>query len=163
VDKDDIRLVLTQLCAAYKKILFDVASDIEPDEQRLRYGGRVFVSRGDGCVLCLGQIDTAEAGLELGPKEARKERDKVYGLNRNVLGRTGPSVVSINGVVASLAVTEFMLEASGVRRANRLMTYRADLGKVFVSTDTPSPDCFICKGTWGQGAAANLESQYLRH
>jgi len=161
VDKEGIRLVLTQFCAAYEKILFDIASDIEPEANRVRYGGRICVSRGDGCVLCLGLIDAAEAGLELGPDAARKERDKIYGLHRNVLGQTGPSVVSINGVVASLAVTEFMVEVTGVRRANRLSTYRGDLGKVFVSVDAPSPDCFICKGLWGQGAAANLESQYL--
>jgi len=161
VDKDGIRLVLTELCAAYTKALFDLASDIEADGDRLRYGGRLCVSRGDGCALCLGQIDATEAGLELGSQEVRKERENIYGVNRNALGQTGPSVVSINGLVASLALTEFMLEITGVRRANRLLTYRGDLGKVLVSTDPPSPDCFVCKGIWGQGAAAKLESKYL--
>ena len=38
-----------------------------------------------------------------------------------------------NGVVASLAVTEFMLSVAGIREPNRLLTYHGRTGKVTVS------------------------------
>ena len=41
--------------------------------------------------------------------EQRAVRDRIYGVKRGALGETGPMVVSINGVVASLAVTEFVV------------------------------------------------------
>jgi hypothetical protein len=48
------------------------------------------------------------------------------------------SVVSINGAAASLAASEFMLAATGVRAPNRLLTYNGRTGKVTVSTDEPA-------------------------
>jgi len=44
------------------------------------------------------------------------------------LGRVGPSVVSINGVVASLAATEFMLCATGTREPRQLNPSRFSKG-----------------------------------
>jgi len=71
VDKEGPRLVLAELCAAYKRGLFDVATDIEVQDQP-RYGGRVCVAlNGDGCPLCLGVLDSAEAGIDLGPRTTR--------------------------------------------------------------------------------------------
>lgn len=163
VDDDAIRLVLTQLCAAYRKPMFDVASDIEELEGKLRYGGRVCAAiDGDACPLCLGQIDMAEASLALADVAAREQRKRMYGVGLDDLDRAGPSVVSLNGVVSSLAVTEFMLQVTGIRRARRLLIYRGDLGKVLVSMDEPYADCFVCKGLWGSGTAAELEKKYLR-
>ena len=42
-----------------------------------------------------------------------------------------------NGVVASLAVTEFMLSVAGIREPNRLLTYHGRTGKVTVSINEP--------------------------
>ena len=42
-----------------------------------------------------------------------------------------------NGVVASLAVTEFMLSVVGIREPNRLLTYHGRTGKVTVSINEP--------------------------
>ena len=160
VDSEGARLVLTELCAAYRLPYFDIASDIEVGAVS-RYGGRVCAARGEGCLVCLRQLDMAEAQRELEGPEARKAREAIYGIDKEHLGRTGPSVVSINGVVASLAVTEFIVGATGIRRSNRLMTYRAEMGKVFVSGDEPEPDCFYCKGVWGQRGRADTE-RYIR-
>lgn len=163
VDDDAVRLVLTQVCAAYQKPMFDIASDIEESEGRLRYGGRVCSAiNGDSCPLCLGQIDLCEASLALRDAAVREQRNQMYGVSQEDLNGAGPSVVSLNGVVSSLAVTEFMLHVTGIRPANRLLTYRGDLGKVLISGDEPYPDCFVCKGLWGKpDAAAELEKQYL--
>ena len=42
-----------------------------------------------------------------------------------------------NGVVASLAVTEFMLSVAGIHEPNRLLTYHGRTGKVTVSINEP--------------------------
>ena len=161
VDSEGARLVLTELCAAYRLPYFDIASDIEVGDI-FRYGGRVcFASRGECCLVCLGQLDMGEAQQELGGPEARKLREAIYGVERNYLGRAGPSVVSINGVVASLAVTEFMVGVTGIREPQRLIIYRGNMGRVLASDDVPKPDCFYCKGLWGQGDRADTR-RYIR-
>jgi len=161
VDSEGARLVLTELCAAYRIPYIDVASDIEGGAEP-RYGGRVCAAiDGDGCLVCLRQLDMAEVQRELGGPEARKVREAIYGVDRHQLGRAGPSVASINGVAASLAVTEFMVHVTGVRKLHRLLIYRANMGTVSVSWDAADPDCFYCKGVWGLGAAADAE-RYIR-
>jgi molybdopterin/thiamine biosynthesis adenylyltransferase len=161
VDSEGARLVLTELCAAYRLAYFDIASDIEVGDVT-RYGGRICAAlRGEGCLVCLGQLDIAEAQRELEGPEARKVREAIYGVEKRHLGRTGPSVVSVNGVVASLAVTEFIVGVTGIRESNRLIIYRANMGKVLVSVDVPKPDCFYCKGVWGQLDRADTQ-RYIR-
>jgi hypothetical protein len=83
-------------------------------------------------------LDRREAELELAGPHDRRPRDEFYGLRRELLDEVGPSVVSINGAAASLAVSEFMLAATGVRAPNRLLTYNGRTGKVTVSTDEPA-------------------------
>ncbi len=91
----------------------------------------------------------------------RRRRADIYGISSDLLDDTGPSVVSINGAIASLAVTEFMLGITGLRAPNRLLTYHGRTGKVTVSTDDPAPDCYYCKGLWGTGDSADVQ-RYLR-
>lgn len=161
VDSEGARLVLTELCAAYRLPYIDVASDIEQGS-KTRYGGRVCSAiDGDGCLFCLGQIDLQEAQADLGGREARELREAVYGVDIAHLNRSGPSVASINGVVASLAVTELMVTVTGIRKAHRLLTYRGNLGTVSVSLDEPRKDCFYCRGVWGTGPAADT-GRYIR-
>ena len=78
----------------------------------------------------------------LASETAKRDQKAIYGAPRDVLGCSGPSVGCINGVLASLAVTEFMLAVTGVRPANRLLRYRADLGIVTRTTDLSSSDCY---------------------
>ncbi len=161
VDSEGARLVLTELCAAYRLHYFDIASDIEVADIS-RYGGRVCVAlRGEGCLVCLGQLDMSEAQQELGGPEAQNLREAIYGVKKKYLGRAGPSVVSINGVVASLAVTEFVVCVTGIREPQRLIIYRGNMSRVVVSNDVPTRDCFYCKAVWGQGERADTQ-RYIR-
>jgi len=152
LDLEGARLVLNDVCTAYGRNYIDLASDILDEEGQLEYGGRVCVCmNGDGCLQCLGVLDTKEAGRDLEGEAERRNRDKLYGVEHQLLGRTGPSVVSINGVIASLGVTEFMAAVTGLRPLKRLLTYRGTTGKVMLSTDV-QPDCLYCNGRWGKGA-----------
>jgi molybdopterin-synthase adenylyltransferase len=144
VDNDAARLVLTELAASHRKPYIDAASDTG-DDGGLWYGGRVvFAHDGSKCLSCAGELDQraiTRAGMT---PEQRAEDDKIYGVSRSVLNGTGPAVVSINGVVASLAVTEFMTWATGIRMPYSHLSYRGDLGRVTLNKDVSASRCYYC-------------------
>ena len=160
LDNEGARLILTELCAAYGKPLFDLASDTETQE-RTRYGGRIIAAFiGNGCPVCLGELDTDAARQDLDAPAQRRQRDDLYGIRQTNLDGTGPAIVSINGVIASLAVTEFMTYITGMRPPRSVLTYRGDLGIVMVRKEPAPPDCYYCHGIWNQGERAGVE-RYL--
>lgn len=160
LDNEGTRLVLNAICAAYSRPYFDMASDILPDGS---YGGRVCVAwEGQGCIVCYGELDMAQAQADLETQEARANREAIYGVPREALDQAGPAVVSINGVVASLAVSEFMLGVTGIRTPKRLCKYRGNHGIVVTVTEDPAPDCYYCKGIRGKGLEAGFQS-YLTY
>lgn len=149
LDNDGARLILNELCAAYALPYLDLASDIIPGKST-DYGGRVCIAwDGSGCIVCHEEIDIAEAQNDLLSQEARRDRDAIYGVKKEALVGVGPSVVSINGVIASLAVTEFMLAVSGIREPRKLLKYNAKMG-IVSKKDEPAPDCYYCKDIRGK-------------
>lgn len=81
------------------------------------------MSTGDGCLSCLDALDQEELRLAAMTSEQRKDYARIYGIDLAALGKTGPSVVSLNGVVASLAVTEFMVMITGLRAPARMQRF----------------------------------------
>jgi len=155
VDNDAVRVILTEFAAAFRIPYIDAATEIISGDDRLRYGGRVVVAwDGHGCLSCFDELDHANVRKHLTSETGRRDEEAIYGAARSALGGSGPSVGCINGVVASLAVTEFMLAVTGIRPANRLLRYRADLAVVTRSTDPPPADCYYCAALRGQGNAA---------
>ena len=155
LDDDGPRAILNELCAAYKKPYIDLASDVpEPGI----YGGRVCVSiDGNGCLDCLNLLDRNEVRRYFETAEQRRWEDKIYGIERDALNNIGPSVSPINGVVASLAATEFMAAVTGLRPATRLQEYRGWQSKVFVIEDAPPSHCYHCTEIFGKPKAANVD------
>lgn len=161
LDSEGARLVLNEFCAAYCRCYIDLASDVVPGDPPA-YGGRLCVSfEGDGCLACYGLLDVTEAQAELAGPDARRDRHALYGVTRDVLGRSGPSVVSINGVVASLGVTEFMAAVTGLRPPKKVITYYGHMGRLTSPSQPPDPDCYYCKVIRGRGDAADVQ-RYLR-
>jgi molybdopterin/thiamine biosynthesis adenylyltransferase len=160
LDKDAPRMILNELCTAYEKPYIDIASDIIPGESP-DYGGRVCISwDGNGCLDCFDLLDKEEIKIQLESKEARQDRAEIYGVPMDDLDEAGPSVVSINGVIASIGVTEFMLWVTGIRMPNRVITYNGKMGIVTLSKDLPAPDCYYCKELRGKSDSANVR-RYL--
>ncbi len=157
VDWEGLRLILTELCAAYSKPYFDLASDVI-QETLLKYGGRVCVAwDGNGCLFCYKEINIEEAQADLLNPEAVRDKQEIYGVPKENLDVAGPSVVSINGVVASLGVTEFMLSVTGlIKEPRRLLRYSAHSGGVNLIIDKPESDCYYCKNIWGIRDRANI-------
>lgn len=160
LDDDGPRAVLNELCAAYGLAYIDVAADVPAEGI---YGGRVCVAiDGQGCLDCLGLLDKRDVRRYFESEEQRDREDAIYGIDRQALDTRGPSVSPVNGVVAGLAATEFMVAVTGLRRPTRLQEYRAWESKVVINTDSPLADCLWCKGTRGTGPKADVE-RYLRH
>lgn len=159
LDKDGPRAILNELCAAYEKPYIDLASDVpEPGI----YGGRVCVAvGGSGCLDCLGLLDRRAVRRYIETDEQREREDAVYGIAKGALEKKGPSVSPVNGVIAALAATEFMVAVTGLRAPTRLQEYRGWESKVVVVKDEPRPDCLCCTGIRGKPKEADVE-RYLR-
>ena len=160
LDNEGSRLILTELCQAYSKPYFDLASDIMPEDGVC--GGRVCVSwNGEGCLVCYGELDAVEASMELMNPDVRRDHNAIYGVPKDALDEAGPSVVSINGVIASLGVTEFMLAVTRVRDKPRgLLKYYANKGIVTKDKGTLDPSCYYCQEIRGIADAAQVD-RYL--
>ena len=116
----------------------------------------------DGCLVCFDELDVVEAQSDLMSPEEKRDKNGIYGIPAEALGGAGPSVVSINGVIASLGVTEFMLVVTGVRdQPRKLLKYRAHTCGVSVATDKPEPDCYYCVGIRGKRDSVGVQ-RYLR-
>ena len=140
LDHETPRLQLTEFAASRGIVYIDAASDVDDGE----FGGRVVVARGSGCLHCLDVIDQEELRLEGLTPDQRTAHDEIYGVPQGALDQAGPSVVSVNGVVASLAVTEFMAHTTGLREPVPYLNYRGRFGIVTRPDAKPAPGCPYC-------------------
>lgn len=156
-DEDGPRAILNELCAAYARPYVDLASDV-PDAGV--YGGRVCVAwDGEGCLHCLDSLDGRDVEDYLSTESEKAGRAAIYGVPRDALREAGPSVSPINGVVAGLAATEFMVALTGMREPQRLITYYGHVPKL--TTARPKPGCYYCTGIRGKPEDTDAE-RFLR-
>lgn len=105
VDNHGARLVLNHLATRFLLPLIDGGSGIRLSEDGglVAMGGQVqVVVPGAGCLECRGFVDAQKAAFDLAPPEFQQyEREHGYGTND-----PAPSVVFLNGVIASLQVGE---------------------------------------------------------
>ncbi len=123
VDNDGARLVLNELAVAYTIPYFDLATGIETEDGQITgAGGRlVVVVPGGPCLHCLHQIDPTEARYFLSTPEEQVDqyrRGYVTGMDA-----PAPSVVSLNGAIASMAINELAVYVSGLRPVSPLTEY----------------------------------------
>ena len=162
VDRDGARLLLNEFACAYDLPHFDLATDTDKDGGRVTFGGRLMVRTGaDACAYCMDLLDREAVKRDLTSPERREEEDAMYGVRRDGLGDRGPSVVALNGTLASIAVVEFMVFITGVPRPpKRLLRYDGNRGVVIEPRDTPKPDCPYCTQA-GAGNAVDWR-RYIR-
>lgn len=146
VDRDGARLLLNEFACAYNRPYLDLATDTDKDGDRVTFGGRLMVrTGGDVCLYCMDLLDKEAVRRDLTSPERRGEEDAMYGVHRDTLGDRGPSVVSLNGTLASIGVTEFMVFVTGVPRPpRRVLRYDGLRGIVNEPKDPPRPDCPYC-------------------
>lgn len=163
VDHDGPRLVLSDFAAAYEIPLVDSATEIFPEAENrpFDFGGRVVVARpGDFCLSCANQLDVELAKQELETPEITAARRKHgYGLGNEL---PAPAVFPLNGIIANLAVTEFLVMVTGIREPERFLTYKGMRGVVTTRSDKRKPDCFTCGFLRGLRDRANIWRYLLR-
>jgi hypothetical protein len=94
------------------------------------------------------------------PAERRK-RAEIYGVPTSELrDAKGPSVAALNGVIASLAMVEFMAAVTGLRAPKRHLNYLGHLGRLTERT-TRKSECLFCNGIKGTKEEADVE-RYLK-
>jgi molybdopterin-synthase adenylyltransferase len=152
VDNDFARVQLTRICSELAIPLIDLATDVDVKANPMTFGGRVVCCTGDGCLVCLGVLDQHSLALANMTDEQAQAYERIYGISRDALGQTGPMVVSINGTVASLAVTEFIVLVTGLRPVTRELSYLGHRGVIVKSGDQPPAGCWYCAGVWGRTA-----------
>ena len=156
VDGDGPRLILTELAAAYGATLIDAATEIIPRNGTVEdFGGRVVVARsGEFCLACANELNMEAAKQELEPETARAVR-RVHGYGLGEQGKAA-SVVSLNGIVANLAVTEFLAMITGLREVHRYVVYYGMRSNVKVRTNLRRENCFICIALANSRERANI-------
>jgi len=146
-DNYSSRAALNRFCFQYYIPLIDMGIDIEVKEKgKIRTaGGRVMVLTPDQpCLSCL-QIITPEA------LQKEKEIQTGYVTGDDV---ADPSVISFNGVVSSLAVTEFIDLLTAFEKRKDLGTYQIyDIlkGAVFRQPYPLVKPCGVCSEIRGLG------------
>jgi hypothetical protein len=158
VDNEGSRLILMEFALAHGIPYFDLATDIPPGDA-LDFGGRVvLLDDHPGCLMCMGLLDIEEARRDLENPTAREDRERIYGVDKRELEGAGPSVVSLNGIIASLSVTEFIMRVTGMRPAVRQLSYRGRTGIVTRGIPTSATtDCYYCQIIKGAGQNAGLD------
>jgi hypothetical protein len=153
VDDDVARLELVRHASVHALPYIDLASDVTPDGE---FGGRiVFAKDGERCLSCIQELDQHVIARSQMSPEQRAADDQIYGVDRAALEDGGPSVVSVNGVVASLGVTEFMAWRTGLREPVGYLNYRGDRGTVGSRADPPRDFCGFCMSLWGTARGAS--------
>lgn len=144
-DRETPRLVATDLCSSAGVPYLDLATEALATTCGAVFGGRIVAAvDGTGCVSCLDVLDNAEFARERMTDEQRRVDDALCGVERDALGGSGPSVVTLNSVVASLAATEIMCLLTGLRPICRQLVYRGDLGTVGRPRETGRDGCLYC-------------------
>ena len=146
VDHDGPRFLLNEFCCKHNLPLIDAASDTVPESDGVLFGGRVCVaSQLTGCLFCFGVLDQDEVREYLASKEQNADLELTYGVPVRALSRsrTGPAVIAVNGVVASLAVTELMALVTRVRTPIRYQDWRGHEGRLVRVLDREE-GCYYC-------------------
>ena len=143
---------------------FDCGTGIQAtvDHNIEHAGGQIrTVIPGFGCLKCIKGINLDTAKMEQLPEEKRQfviERGYIAGEDEHA-----PSVAPLNGVIANLAITEFMGLLTGCKPLSRYVFYDL-LKSMTVPVEFPkNPDCFSCSedSLLGSGDSGVTLPEYL--
>jgi hypothetical protein len=157
------RFAVNEIALAYTRPFLDVATGIDTTEEGKLgdVGGRyTFTFPGSGCLLCAQAIDSEEATKEFSPPEVRATQERAGYIRRSA--EPAPSVMPLNGLVASQAVFEVLVWATGIRPPHPQRIFDAMAGTVDCVTFAANPKCNSCGECLGKGDIANLAQKYSR-
>jgi hypothetical protein len=147
-DSDGSRHFVNQLAYQFFIPVIDMGVSITPDKagKIVSIDGRVqMLAPGMACLICNdGIINGRRVMWEL--QSARQRRRDPY--FQEIAGVRQPAVISLNGTVASQAVTMFLSAVAGVPVRARSIRFRVMLGDARVIDDTPRLGCVNCSSDY---------------
>jgi molybdopterin/thiamine biosynthesis adenylyltransferase len=164
VDTQSPRVLLNSISIQHMIPYFDCGTGIQAAANHSidHAGGQIrTVIPGLGCLKCIKGINLDTAKMELLPEEKRQfviERGYIAGEDEHA-----PSVAPLNGVVANLAVTEFMGFVTDCKPLSRYVFYDF-LRSTTAPVEFPqNPDCFSCSedSLLGSGDSGVALPEYL--
>lgn len=158
------RLLLSELAAQYLVPVIDMGIEIQSGDAGSRAGGGVrAVLPGRACLLCQRILDPHLIREEF-LSDQEREVEARRGYLRSV-DLVAPSVIALNGVVASLAVVELFAMLTGVfGGAVDRSLYRAEQRTVSTTRSVSSAGCYVCgdAGLLGLGDSRPLPRRRSR-
>ncbi|MBA3652583.1 MAG: ThiF family adenylyltransferase [Actinobacteria bacterium] len=152
------RALLTELAAQYLVTLIDLGVEVQSSQGSTRAGGGVRIVRpGAPCLHCMNVLDSALVREEF-LSDAQRDEEEKRGYLRGS-SEPAPSVIALNGVIASLAVVEVLNELLGLfAESPRRLLYRAEARSVTTADATGQHGCYVCRpgGITGLGDARRL-------
>lgn len=160
LDNDGGRLILNEFSRAFLKPYLDCGVGINPINEKLtEIGGRiVFVKPDSPCLQCAGEINNTEA-MHFFQTDEEKKINKKLGYVQN-FDVPSPSVVTLNGVVSSVATTEFFLYIVGKKRSFYL-NYDANSQRLTERIIKKDDNCYACS-LQGLGLSAEILERYRK-
>jgi molybdopterin-synthase adenylyltransferase len=154
-DSHGSRAVLQQVAYQYLIPCIDVGTTIvSQPSSPLRIVGRVqLLAPGHGCFTCSGLLDPDEVRRDMMTAFERKLDPYIQGVHE-----PAPSVIALNGTVASMAVMMFMAHVVGVPSPARYLSYDGVHNTLRSVRSAQKDDCYICSrnGTFARGDAQIL-------
>lgn len=149
-DSHGSRAILNQLAHQYYIAVVDTGVRIDARDGRITsVAGRTqLLAQGVPCLICDGLLDPEQVRRDLLSDDERARDPYIVGHHE-----PQPAVISINGVVASLAITMVLAIACGFPLPARHQVYMADRGVVRAVSGTIAPTCYVCSlnGARGRG------------
>lgn len=149
-DTHGSRAVLNQFAYQFYVPVFDLGVRIDiRDGAVTSIRGRVqMIGPGLGCLVCSDLLDSVQVRVDL-MSDAERARDQYVVGHREAQ----PAVISLNGTLASTAVTMFLGAMVGFPIASRYQLYRADSGVLRSVLAPRNPGCVVCSPSsflgWG--------------
>jgi len=149
-DSHGSRAVMNQLAYQFLIPIIDIGVLIQAKSNKIvSISGRIqMLAPGLPCLVCHNLLDPEEVRRDLLSDEERVRDPYIVGAVE-----PQPSVVSLNGTVASLGVTMMLSAVVGIPVRTRHQVVLFDKGTVRAVTSEQSPDCVVCslRGTLARG------------
>ena len=145
LDMHSPRDLLNTLATQHMIPYIDTGTGLQSDEHHniAHAGGQVrIVIPGMGCLKCIDGIDMDLAKMEQLPPDQRVgmvERGYIAGEDEHA-----PAVATLNGVIANLAVSEFLAYVTGFKPTSRYSFYNFLKPAVIPVEFFKKADCFCC-------------------
>ena len=157
-DSHGSRAVLQQVAYQYLIPYIDLGTTIAVNAETVThiYGRVQLLAPGLACFACDGLLDANEVRRDMMTAFERRADPYLAGVRE-----PAPAVMSLNGTVASLAVTMFLSMTTGMPVPARHILYNAKDSRLRSIHAKPVPGCYICSrsGAYARGDAWPLQAR----